>query len=89
MCKSFCVLLLLKEGSYLLSYILYIGILVVIGLNLLCVTEVSQTLFHLVWVGWCCLGRVVSRIEEFRKYAWVRKIVPASMVGRRRELKGV
>ena len=38
-CKSFCVLLLLKEGGYLLSHILYIGILVVIGLNLLCVTE--------------------------------------------------
>ena len=60
MCKSFCVLLLLKEGSYLLSHILYIGILVVIGLNWLCVTEVSQTLFHLV-LGFCC---VVAPIAE-------------------------
>ena len=33
------------------------------------------------WVGWCLLGRVVSRIEELRKYAWVRKIVPVRMEG--------
>ena len=32
------------------------------------------------WVGWCWLGRVVSRTEELRKYAWVRKIVPVNMV---------
>ena len=30
--------------------------------------------------GWCWLGRVVSRIEELRKYAQVRKIVPVNMV---------
>ena len=60
-CKSFCVLLLLKEGSYLLSHILYIGILVVIGLNLLCVTEVSQTLFHLV-LGCCCAIAPIAEV---------------------------
>ena len=38
------------------------------------------------WEGWCWLGRVVSRIEELRKYARVRKIVPVRMEG---SMKGV
>ena len=32
------------------------------------------------WVGWCWLGRVVSRTEELRKYVRVRKIVPVKML---------
>ena len=61
-CKSFCVLLLLKEGSYLLSHILYIGIIAVSEFNLICVTEVSQTLFHLV-LGFCCAIAPIAEVQ--------------------------